>query len=444
MISDTCGLHRSLWHWEQYYVGKHGECLVGAYVDDILCACSKPETFKWFSSLFLHSDTNPHGFYGKHLGKVNYLLGMAIDQYDDYSISVNQTKYITKLLDKFVPSHQINAIKHHKPCSPDSFSKLSTAKDDTERAKVSNLPYLELMGSLLYVSCMTRPDIAYYVTTLCKFMHDPSLQCYDAAVSLLLYLGHTKEHVGLHYDGCTKAPSGFGRMEPDASKITSSIESNHGFVAYSDASWRSAANKYSSYGYIVYLFGGVVSFASKYLKIVAMSSAEAEYAAASQTCREMTYIRNVCSDLGLDCAFAAGGGGGRWRAAQRDFGNFFLGCPTLSSGSDCRFLVGALLTKWREKRPFFTYNKNLSIDALYCITTAIQLVVPGFTLESHNMFASRANPRPPCRHALPLLGSVLVRINKILLIKLIETLWRDVLYSTVLGAVTAQSTVQYR
>ena len=282
------------------YVGKHGECLVGAYVDDILCACSKPETFKWFSSLFLHSDTNPHGFYGKHLGKVNYFLGMAIDQYDDYSISVNQTKYITKLLDKFVPSHQINAIKHHKPCSPDSFSKLSTATDDTERAKVSNLPYLELMGSLLYVSCMTRPDIAYYVTTLCKFMHDPSLQCYDAAVSLLLYLGHTKEHVGLHYDGCTKAPSGFGRMEPDASKITSSIESNYGFVAYSDASWRSAANKYSAYGYVVYLFGGVVSFASKYLKIVAMSSAEAEYAAASQTCREMTYIRNVCSDLGLD------------------------------------------------------------------------------------------------------------------------------------------------
>ena len=40
-------------------------------------------------------------------------------------------------------------------------------------------------------------------------------------------------------------------------------------------------------GYAVYLFGGVVSFASKFLKVVAMSSAEAEYAAASQTCREM-------------------------------------------------------------------------------------------------------------------------------------------------------------
>ena len=51
--------------------------------------------------------------------------------------------------------------------------------------------------------------------------------------------------------------------------------------------------------YNLYLFGGVVSFASKFLKVVAMSSAEAEYAAASQTCREMTYIRNVCGDLGL-------------------------------------------------------------------------------------------------------------------------------------------------
>ena len=30
-----------------------------------------------------------------------------------------------------------------------------------------------------------------------------------------------------------------------------------------------------------------------------MSSAEAEYAAASQTCREMAYIRHVCLDLGL-------------------------------------------------------------------------------------------------------------------------------------------------
>ena len=281
------------------YVGKHGECLVGAYVDDILCASSSPGALAWFSSNFLFSEQNQDGFYGKHLGKVNYFLGMAIDQFDDYSISVNQTKYISKMLDKFTAGHRSNSIKHHKPCSPESFAKLATAKDDMERERVSVLPYLEIIGSLLYVTTMTRPDVAYYVTTLCKFMHDPSLECYEAAISLLLYLGHTKEHVGLHYDGSTTAPPGFGRLEPDAFQVQGYIESNYGFVAYSDASWRSTANKYSSYGYVVYLFGGVISYASKYLKIVAISSAEAEYAAASQTCREVTYIRNVCADLGL-------------------------------------------------------------------------------------------------------------------------------------------------
>ena len=77
-------------------------------------------------------------------------------------------------------------------------------------------------------------------------------------------------------------------------------KNNHGLIAYSDASWRSKAGSYSSYGYVIYLFGGVVSFASKYLKVVALSSAEAEYAAASQTCRELTFVRKVCTDLGLE------------------------------------------------------------------------------------------------------------------------------------------------
>ena len=133
----------------------------------------------------MNSDTNPDGFRGKHLCKVNYFLGMAIDQHADYSISVHQTKYIEKMLDKFVPSHSVNSVKHSKPCSPEAFARLSIAKDDNERERVSKLPYLQIIGSLLYLSTMTRPDISFYVTMLCKYMHDPSLECYDAAVSLL-------------------------------------------------------------------------------------------------------------------------------------------------------------------------------------------------------------------------------------------------------------------
>ena len=94
--------------------------------------------------------------------------------------------------------------------------------------------------------------------------------------------------VGLHYDGSTSPPEGIGADQHNtpgtAAEVRPYIEDNYGLVGYSDASWRSKLNDYSSYGYVVYLFGGVVSFASKFLKVVAMSSAEAEYAAASQTC----------------------------------------------------------------------------------------------------------------------------------------------------------------
>ena len=58
----------------------------------------------------------------------------------------------------------------------------------------------------------------------------------------------------------------------------SSIRSNGGFIAYSDASWGPGVD-YPMYGYVIYLFGGVVSYTSKQLKVVCFSSCEAEYAA---------------------------------------------------------------------------------------------------------------------------------------------------------------------
>ena len=45
------------------------------------------------------------------------------------------------------------------------------------------------------------------------------------------------------------------------------------------------------------VYGGCVAFAAKRLKIVAHSSAEAEYAASSYTCKEIAFVRNVCNEL---------------------------------------------------------------------------------------------------------------------------------------------------
>ena len=95
----------------------------------------------------------------------------------------------------------------------------------------------------------------------------------------------------LHFSGKVSIPDGL-------QKIGSDIQNNHGFVAYSDSSW---GNKYPypMFGYGIYLFGGLVSFASKQLKVVAFSSCEAEYAAASYCCKEIEFVRNICNDLGV-------------------------------------------------------------------------------------------------------------------------------------------------
>jgi hypothetical protein len=54
---------------------------------------------------------------------------------------------------------------------------------------------------------------------------------------------------------------------------------------------------FNMFGFVIYFYGGPISFTSKRLKIVALSSAKAEYAAASYTCKEISFVRNVCNDI---------------------------------------------------------------------------------------------------------------------------------------------------
>ena len=263
-------------------------CMVGVYVDDIILAHNGKKTLGWFTDGL----GGKGGFRAKHLGPLSWFIGIDVCQHDDYTVSLHQALYVDKLLEKFAPDHDVNGIKHSHPCNPDTFIKLGGPKDDDERERVRKLPYLQLIGSLLYLSTMTRPDIAYHMSVLCKFMQDPSLEAFAAAKSLLLYVGHTK-HKGLHFDASTSAPPGLASCK-------NRVESNHGFVAYSDASWRDPHKfGWNMYGYVVYLYGAPVSFAAKLLKVVALSTAEAEYAAASQACREIQFVRNVCGDLGI-------------------------------------------------------------------------------------------------------------------------------------------------
>jgi hypothetical protein len=265
-----------------------GVMLLGVYVDDIIFAHNDEKLLEWFKTEFSKR------FRAKHLGKLNWFLGMGIDQDPtDYSITISQQTYIKKLLEKFVPGYVANAIKHSMPCNITTFDSLRPATTNEEREAADNLPYLQLIGSLLYNSTMVHPEISYHMSVLCSCMHDPTPECHEAAISLLQYIGHTSDNV-LHFTGKTTVPDGID------TSLRPSIKKNAGFVAYSDASWHKTDELgRNMFGYVVYLYGGPISFCSKRMNVVARSSAEAEYAAAAATCQEIMFVRYVLADLGL-------------------------------------------------------------------------------------------------------------------------------------------------
>ena len=123
-------------------------------------------------------------------------------------------------------------------------------------------------------------------------MHDPTCACFDAAMSVLLFVNSTN-HYHISYNGTNDGPSSLPHLNDH-------IKTNKGLIGYSDASWhKSDELGYDMFGYCVFMYGGLISFAAKRLKVIALSSAEAEYAAASYTSKEVMFVRNVCDSLGI-------------------------------------------------------------------------------------------------------------------------------------------------
>ena len=255
--------------------------MLGVYVDDLVVAHNDLEHFHGFRRNF------ERRFRSKHLGKLSWFLGMSVDQLADGSIELGHQKYIKDLVEKFYGNVHQSTPFYRTPVNDKSFSCIGNAEDDIERSKMVNKPYISLVGSLLYLSTMSRPDVSFHLSKLCKYMSDPNMACYDCAVHLLLYLLTTSKF-RIRYSRDITVPDGLYNR-------TAEIKNNMGFVAFSDSSWNVPS---PSFGYVLFLANGPISFASKTCKS-ADSSCEAEYTAAAAACRDINFIRILCTDLGF-------------------------------------------------------------------------------------------------------------------------------------------------
>jgi hypothetical protein len=134
-----------------------------------------------------------------------------------------------------------------------------------------------MVGSLMYLVSWTRPDIAFAVSQCARHMSNPGPSHVIAAKRILRYLKGTQD-LGLTYRRGTAAPNQL--------------------YGYADADHAGdPEGRRSVTGYIVMLNGAAVSWQSNRQNVTALSSAEAEYYAASAISCDLAYLRRMMENL---------------------------------------------------------------------------------------------------------------------------------------------------
>lgn len=227
------------------YTSEGGELLVALYVDDgLVIGKSKLEIDKLLKSM-------QQKFEITSSDATCYLGVEIIRNREEKTIRLIQTAYAKAVLKKFGMT-SCNSVA--TPADSSITLKINVNND------LKTVPYRQLVGSLMYLAVVTRPDLAYTVATLSRFLDSPTNKHWNAGKRALRYLAGTTD-LGITY----------GR------------DKSNELVAYSDADWANCVSTRKSVsGVVLLLNGGPVVWFSRKQGVVATSTTDAEYVAAHE------------------------------------------------------------------------------------------------------------------------------------------------------------------
>jgi hypothetical protein len=254
-------------------VGNHFIYVV-LYVDDMLLVGNNMDVIKEVKSQLSSK------FDMKDLGAANFILGMEIKRdRANRKLWLNQRKYVEMILQRF-NMHGSKPVKVPIPIGV-KLSVDQCPKTQEEEEDMFHVPYASAVGSWMYAMVCTRPDIAHAVGVLSRYMSKPGKEHWTAVKRVFRYLRGTTNY-GLCYQG-----------RPGLDRVVDI----HGFV---DADWAGDLDRRrSTSGYVFNLFGGAISWMSKRQAVVALSTTEAEYMAATHASKEAIWLQRLCSGIGL-------------------------------------------------------------------------------------------------------------------------------------------------
>jgi hypothetical protein len=127
------------------------------------------------------------------LGPIHWLLGIKIiHDREAQTISLCQFTFISSIISHF-NLQDSKAVK--TPMAPRTLpSKSNSLLDATELNYMKKAPYREAIGSLMYATIATCPNITFAVSTLSQFLKNPGCPHWEAIKHIFCYLSGTKEH----------------------------------------------------------------------------------------------------------------------------------------------------------------------------------------------------------------------------------------------------------
>ena len=151
-----------------------------------------------------------------------------------------------------------------------------------EATRMLQMPYRELIGTLLWIANGTRPDIAFASTTLAKYTSNPGEIYWQALLRVLEYL-----QVTIHHCICYTRNEEQENGSPASGHAHGILPTMSDIKCYVDASYAGDEDtRRSTTGYMFKICGGPVSWQSRMQTSVALSSMESEYMAASAAAQE--------------------------------------------------------------------------------------------------------------------------------------------------------------
>lgn len=157
-------------------------------------------------------------------------------------------------------------------------STLILTNDDGKKEMNKVFPYHESVGSILYLASKTRPDLAYAVGYANRHLEKPSKQDVANIKRIFRYINATK-NLGIRYN-------------------VNNNEDEEELIGYSDSNYaEDVETRKSTTGFVIMYSGGPISWCSKKQSIIALSSTEAEYIAATECCKEILYFKFLIEEL---------------------------------------------------------------------------------------------------------------------------------------------------